>query len=184
MAILSMAQIEAYARGAGFAGNDFVIAGAIAEAESSGRTDVVNFVPCVGLWQINIRAHPQYTMQAMKDPAQNASAAYAIFRSEGWQAWSTYTSGAYKRYLGKAAASASATDHIDLGKIPGVGPAIAVVSNLGKINTALDSIMDPTTWRRIAFMLVGVIMIMIGVVKMSATQKTIKAAIKVAEVVK
>lgn len=49
---LSMTQIAAYAKGAGFSGNNLIIATAVAMAESSGSTTVVNRLGCVGLWQV------------------------------------------------------------------------------------------------------------------------------------
>lgn len=49
-----------------------------------------------GLWQVNLRAHPNYSAPGIFDAAANAAAAVAI--SNGGQdfgAWTTYTSGAY-----------------------------------------------------------------------------------------
>lgn len=57
-----------------------------------------------GLWQINRLAHPQYPAERLTDPAYNAAIAYKL--SDGgdrWTDWSTYTSGAYKAHLGRAA---------------------------------------------------------------------------------
>lgn len=33
------------------------------------------------------------------DPTANIKAAYAIYRGGGWSAWSSYSSGAYARFL-------------------------------------------------------------------------------------
>lgn len=178
MSILTMAQMETYARGAGFAGNDVIIAGAVGMAESGGRTDAINFIPCVGIWQINIRAHPQYTIKEMEDPAQNAQAAYGVFKSEGWaRGWTTYSSGKYKRYL-TAATKAYGTS--TTAAIPG-GPVnpIKVGENLGTIIKAVNVVQDPTTWKRAAFIMIGVVMIMIGLVGMTATKKNIQLAANV-----
>ena len=49
---LSMTQIAGYAKQAGFSGNALVTAVAVAMAESSGNTSVVNSLGCTGLWQI------------------------------------------------------------------------------------------------------------------------------------
>lgn len=94
------------------------VAAAIAEAESGGDSTKINntayqdlagyhhAVPgaqpeySVGLWQINLLAHPSYTKAEMLDPLQNAKAAVAI--SDGganFDPWSTYTSGAYRQYV-------------------------------------------------------------------------------------
>lgn len=176
MPVLSMAQMEAYARGAGFAGNDVIIAGAVGMAESSGRTDAINFVPCVGIWQINVRAHPEYTIDQMKDPGNNARAAYAVFKSQGWRAWSTYTSGAYKRYLASATKASGSSATAGIGDLGGAPNPVAVGTNLGTIIKAVNVIQDPTTWKRAAFVIIGAIMIMMGLVGMSATPKNIKIA--------
>lgn len=93
-------------------------AAAIAQAESGGNPDAIantaypskpGYRPpppgalreySVGLWQINLLAHPQYTEAQMLDPAQNAKAAVAISGAGiSFSAWSTYTSGAYLPYL-------------------------------------------------------------------------------------
>lgn len=53
----------------------------------------------VGLWQINVMAHPQYPVVSLFDPVNNAGAAVAILGHGTPGAWTTYTSGAYKHYL-------------------------------------------------------------------------------------
>ena len=54
----------------------------------------------IGLWQINLRAHPQYRATNLYNIDANAQAAAEV--SNGWTnatPWSTFTSGAYKQYL-------------------------------------------------------------------------------------
>jgi hypothetical protein len=76
-------------------------------------------VPCCagatsfGLWQIHT-VHAAYLRQVtgsndpcvwrawLSDPVHNAQAAYAVYRSQGFAAWTTYTSGAYRAYLAAA----------------------------------------------------------------------------------
>jgi len=42
----------------------------------------------VGLFQINTLAHPNYSVEAMKDPTLNVDAAFAISQGgTSWQAW-------------------------------------------------------------------------------------------------
>lgn len=54
----------------------------------------------VGLWQINLLAHPSYTEAEMLDPAQNAVAAVAISSGgASFDAWTTFTKGLYQQYL-------------------------------------------------------------------------------------
>lgn len=53
-----------------------------------------------GLWQINRRAHRQYSAAQLYTAAGNASAAVAIAKGGlSFQAWSTYKNGAYKQFL-------------------------------------------------------------------------------------
>lgn len=81
---------------------------AIAMAESGGQVGAVGGPNSdgtydYGLWQIN-SSHSQYHKTLLLTvPQYNAKAAVAIERSQGLKAWTTYTSGAYKKYLGGAA---------------------------------------------------------------------------------
>lgn len=87
------------------------IAAAIAMAESHGVIGAThkNSDGSIdnGLWQINNKAHPQFTQeQLLSNPDYNAQAAVAVYKSSGWGAWTTFQSGAYKQYL-KTASSTS-----------------------------------------------------------------------------
>jgi len=94
------AQLEYIWSAAGGSGQTAPIAAAIAMAESGGNSGATN---CDsngtidrGLWQINSVHGSQSTYDVMG----NARAAVAISNSGGnWQPWTTYTSGAYQRYL-------------------------------------------------------------------------------------
>lgn len=101
-----------YAVGAGCSPDGARVAAAIAQAESSGNPYAHNPVPpddSYGLWQINMlgRLGPERRAQfgissnaALYDPAVNARAMYAISGGcNNWRPWSTFTSGAYRRYL-------------------------------------------------------------------------------------
>lgn len=108
---LSPAQIAVYAQQAGFTGQDLISAVAIAIAESSGNPKAngdTNLTPggSVGLWQINLAAHPEFAGLDLTDPQTNANAAYSVYMAAGYSfyPWSTYKSGAYARYVGDAAA--------------------------------------------------------------------------------
>jgi hypothetical protein len=94
MATLTYDQITQVARAGGLPGDPEVWA-AIAMAESSGRTDVVNSIGCVGLWQINqpahVGSHPTWTVAWLQNPLNNAKAAAVIFRQQGFAAWEAFT---------------------------------------------------------------------------------------------
>lgn len=123
MAVLSQAQIAQVARAGGLPGDPDVWA-AVAMAESSGRTDVVNSIGCVGLWQINqpvhIKSHPTWTVKWLQNPVNNAKAAAVIYRSQGWNAWEAYTGpdgtgsdGPWRQYYKKGSGGSSADQIFD-----------------------------------------------------------------------
>lgn len=92
----------------GQAGGDPVIEplmGAIAMAESGGTPNVYNGTCCYGLWQIN--AVHGYPVADMINPNKNAAEAVALYNAQGLSAWQTYTTGAYKAYLPKGAATSA-----------------------------------------------------------------------------
>ena len=100
---LSGPQIAAHARAVGLPEAAVPTAVAVALAESSGRTDAVLSTSrehSVGLWQINTKAHPQYSASALRDPAYNARAMAAISAGgTNWKPWATYTNGKYRQFL-------------------------------------------------------------------------------------
>ena len=114
MALLSALEIETTWRQNGGRPDAADIAAAVALAESGGDTTTINntafpnrpgyHVPAlgnlpeysVGLWQINLLAHPQYTEADLLTPDGNAAAAIAI-SADGtlWGAWSTFNTPKY-----------------------------------------------------------------------------------------
>lgn len=122
MANLSQAQIAMYARAAGMPNPD--VMAAIAMAESGGNPRAHNPIPpdnSYGLWQINMLGamgparRKEYGITSnsqLFDPVINAKAAAKILRSQGLSAWSTYTNGTYKKYLGKSS-TGDATQVLD-----------------------------------------------------------------------
>jgi len=111
--------IAQYARNAGFSGPDLVVAVAIAYAESSGNPNAYNpetaagtpeGLGSYGLWQIYLKAHPEFTGWNLKDPQVNAQAAYSVYEAAGYsfRPWSTFTSDSFTAYLDKATQEVSA----------------------------------------------------------------------------
>lgn len=110
---LSFTEIAAIARQAGFTAAQAQTMAAIAMAESGGsywetgdnfQVEGATRNPAArydrGLFQIN-SIHTQFDpAKLVSDPLYNAKAAYAIFKSQGLDAWTTYKTGAYKQYLG------------------------------------------------------------------------------------
>jgi hypothetical protein len=109
---LSAAQIAGYAYRAGFRGRALTVATAVALAESGGRPQAHNAVPpdnSYGLWQINMlgalgperrQAFHLSGNNQLFDPMVNARAAFAVSgHGRSFGPWTTYTSGAYRRFL-------------------------------------------------------------------------------------
>ncbi|HEX7304753.1 type VII secretion target [Lentzea sp.] len=112
MSKLSPEQIAQHARAAGFEGQGLTIAIAVALAESSGDPRAHNATPpddSYGLWQINMlgamgpERRRQFGLDSNRDlfdPRVNAKAANALSKDgRSWTPWSTYTNGAYRKYL-------------------------------------------------------------------------------------
>jgi len=109
---LPASQIASLASSAGFAGNDLVTAVAVALAESRGgdpqayNPELQAGAPAghgsYGLWQVFLAAHPEFASWNLFDPVQNAEAAFTVWQSHGWRAWTTYRTGEYRKYLGVA----------------------------------------------------------------------------------
>lgn len=109
MTTLTLQQTAAYARAAGFTGDALVDIVATATPESSLRTDVVNSIGAVGLWQINqpvhVKDHPGWTVAWLKDPSNNAAAAKTVYDEQGIGAWQAWTDGSAAPYLDAARAA-------------------------------------------------------------------------------
>lgn len=197
MAVLSYKQMYAYNVAAGFTGSDAITMTAIDQAESSGNTTAINYIPCVGIAQINVKTHPQYTVSEMFDPAANAQAAHKIWQTQGFSAWTTYTSGTYKRYLAGATAAASggATASAPGGLLNPINGGHALGTGIHALGTGINAyqaidtlagqVDNPMFWARVLFILAGIVMVGMGILSMSKTAITsgVKTATKIAEVI-
>jgi hypothetical protein len=95
-------------RRAGFKGGGLRTALAVGGAESVDYTQFVgDHGSSFGPWQVHIPAHPEFNGPRMiHDWTYGAKAAYKI--SDGgrnWGPWTTFNTGAFRRFLGKAAAT-------------------------------------------------------------------------------
>ena len=114
---LSAQEIGVYAVNAGFEGDGLITAVAIALAESGGETGAYNpelqaGTPVgqgsYGLWQIYLKAHPEFSSWDLYDPQSNANAAFKVSRNGStFEPWSTYNSDAYLKYMDRATAEVS-----------------------------------------------------------------------------
>lgn len=144
---LTAEQVAQYAYVAGFRGEALQIAVAVSGAETDGSfdTDALGDVgietdvwgPSVGLWQVRSLKAEKGTGSdrdetANHDAAHNATAAYHISggattgkcsgKHSGWGHWTTFCSGAYKKYLDVAKVAADVTTrNPPSGPLPALG---------------------------------------------------------------
>ena len=92
MAYLSPTQLAAVAEAGGFQGNEKRIAIAVAYAESRANPaahHVTSREDSRGLWQINVKAWPQYRDRNLYDPVTNARTTHEISTAgRKWNYWS------------------------------------------------------------------------------------------------
>lgn len=161
MTVLSATQIANLAKSAGWKGQDLITAVAVALGESGGRTDAkgdttltnATWGPSIGLWQIrslNAERGKGTTRDEMLnyDPAANAKHAYSLYKASGFQPWSVYNTGAYKKHIGTAttAAGGATGDTSDLADrdFPNITPGGVIGSAFGDspMGSAMKNLLD------------------------------------------
>lgn len=156
------------------------IMAAIALTESSGNPNAHNASGASGLWQIM----PSHTSDSgwtfgsnFYDPATNARMAEFVYKHQGYTAWTTFTSGAYKAHLGGS--STVAEDAINIpNPLSGLSGAASDITGL--LN-AFKFVLDVGFWKRVGYGAIGVFLILIGVIillqKPIETGATLAAAV-------
>jgi hypothetical protein len=146
---LSASQIAQYAANAGFSGSALNTAVAVALAESSGNPNVIgdtNLTPggSVGLWQINLAAHPEYDASSLMDPQANADAAFDIYQQAGgsFTPWTTFNTGAYTAALPSTPTSINIGDDLNvetssLADSLGIDPNVLLIGGLALVVVGL-----------------------------------------------
>ncbi|HUY75983.1 MAG TPA: hypothetical protein VMV29_04390, partial [Ktedonobacterales bacterium] len=111
MAILTLDQARAFAQAAGFSGPSLSIVLAIAQAESGLNTQATNgpgdnTPPSIdrGVLQLNSFWHAEVPDACAFDPACAFTAAWTISGGGAHWPWSTYSNGAYLKYMPPAGA--------------------------------------------------------------------------------
>ena len=173
MTIYTYSQLEQLWDSAGGPQNLAPTEAAIAEAESSGNSLAYNASGASGLWQILGAVDPS-DQSELFNPQVNAKEAVLKYNSQGLDAWTTYTSGAYKQFLNGGSVPAGANIN---GATTSASPQAATTDSFNPL--------DPTTWipsiisgvvgsldltdilERGALILFGAVLIIIGVVRMT-----------------
>lgn len=181
MTILSDSQLAGLAQGAGFTGSQIPIMVAIALAESGGDTNAVhtnsNGTTDEGPWQINSVHH--FTGNLF-DPQVNAAAARTVFNSQGFQAWSTYNSGAYTRYLGRGQTAAGNPQN-DPGGSGGSGN-VSEVPGSATLAASVGTVTSGSTWLRIGEFALGSALLVFAILRVTGGDKIIIKAAETAAV--
>jgi len=187
MATLSREQIATYAKSAGFPDDLVPTMVAIALAESGGRTEAHaddSDDNSYGLWQINMigslgpgrrKQFGLKTDSELLNPTVNARAAYAIYKSQGLKAWTTYTSGKYKKHLnasdvGTGTAEAATQPSSGTGLTGGLN---ALGANLMKAGSNIGGIIVA-----VVLVVLGVVILMRNVVPVGKVAKLAGKVVK------
>jgi hypothetical protein len=179
--ILSTQEVANAASSAGMSGEHLKIMVAIARAESSNNPRAINYVPCYGLWQINMSGSMGATRRKqfgissndqLFDPKINARAAEMIYKQQGYRAWSVYNSGSYKKFLG-ASFSASQSPSSGTPTDPQTGTAVPTNSTADQLSFDFFGIRKTIreftdTTRQIAIMtlivIIALVLLILGIV--------------------
>lgn len=167
---LSYAQLQQLALNAGFTKSQAPLMASIAMAESGGCPTSTNpydnngTQTSWGLWQISYGNHT--APRNWNDPQTNANLAYQKYKSQGYNAWGTYTSGKYMQYEQPGVTPATAG--------PGSGtPTNAALSSLpfgigGAITALQESLINAL--EEIGIFFLALIIIILGVIILNADE--------------
>jgi hypothetical protein len=138
------------------------IGAAIIMAESGGRTCAhhINSDGSAdeGAWQINMRAHPDVTVECAHNPTCASDAALQIYEAAGksWRPWSTFNNGAYKSHLKDVSIQDANVQEQGFAKVDPLAGAMHFLEGLGVI-------FERDFWRRVGLIALGIIMFGFGV---------------------
>lgn len=214
---MTIDEIARIAYDAGWRGIDLVRAVAVSWAEN-GKGDPGAVSPVnrdgsrdYGLWQINSGkfAGLGLTEATAKDARANAAAAYRLQTTSksGWGNWTTYTSGAYQKYIGLAGLAVGRLPEVggtkNLPPLAGTGPGIvqgigdaagqakeavsapfnAAKDMLDAFNKSAMYLGQPHLWQRVGLTVAGGLVVIAGMVLVvMSTSQGRQAAATVAKV--
>jgi len=119
-----------------------------------------------GLWQINsIHGFP---VSQLKEPLGNAQAAKKVWDQAGgsWKPWSTFMSGAYLAFMPRGQAAAKDNGGATTLPAPGAGP-----NPVDGIVNFFKFISDSHNWIRVAYFVAGLVLLIIGLFKLTGDNK-------------
>lgn len=186
---MNQSQLYSYAKGAGLSDDRAKVAAAIAMAESGGNPSaMVNDSDDLsyGLWQINMKGTMGPSRRALYglsknedllDPSTNARVMSEIsHQGQSFAAWTTYTGGKYKQFLGATVTPVSLPNPASVatglgaflqGAIPGVNTSLDVLDTVTKVGGAVTNtarwVSNPKNWLRVAYVIGGGVLIYAGI---------------------
>jgi hypothetical protein len=181
-------QIAGAAKAAGFTGLNLVIAVAVALGESSGNPMIIahesNGSNSYGLWQINSVHSDLLHSHDWRIPQDNARMAFAIFTSAGnkWTDWGAFNN---QRYLMFQERARKAVPDATLQDLQSLVPDTTLVNvpGISSAQAAIDLfkfIGDPHNWYRVGLILLGSILLIIALIQMIGSTKTVTGTAKLA----
>lgn len=175
---------------AGFPADAQITAIAVALAESGGNSDATNTnadgSTDYGLFQINSVHADLLRGKDWKNPVTNAMMALAVSSNgTNWHPWVAYDSGAWTVYIARARAAAHAKPglkaHEGSGNGPIGGAVGGVVNGWEAIGNFFSILLDGRTWVRIAYVVVGFVVILVALSLLTEVDNKIaKAGIELA----
>lgn len=146
---------------------------AVALAESGGDPAVVSSTGDVGIWQINLAAHPQYPADKLKDPLYNAGAMVAISANgTNWKPWFAYTTGRHLTKWGEAGVGVrraravrqyvSGPEGADVDAVNKAGNLINTLNPLNVLNDFLSMLNSSEFWNRVVKVIAGLALLIAG----------------------
>lgn len=184
---LTPGQIANWAQQAGFSGPDLTTAIAVALAESGGNTDAVNHnsngSTDYGVWQINSVHADLFNKYPQWWSVENADMAYEIYKAAGnkFTPWTTYTSGAYQKFMTQAAQAAGNPSPAAGGgpdQTTTVNPISQLADGVGGLISWLST---PSNWIRILEVIGGATLVLIGLHSIIADTSVYQAGKQVVE---
>lgn len=183
MGTVSASAIYTALRNAGFGPSEALTMTAISYAESGWNTDAVYVTPneySVGAFQINLKAHPNVTEQCARDLQCSANAAYQIYLTQGFHAWSTYNTPrfwqglalAQQQLAGVVSSSTSTTPAIPKGIDADTGPVAKTTSVASDIFGSVASIIVFD----MPMFILGLALILIGALGIAMKSSTVRFA--------
>lgn len=155
MSVLSPTQIAACLSAAGFPASEIPTGVAIALAESGGKTGETHVnsdgTTDYGLMQINSIHSSLLASGDWRDPNANARMAYVLWKDNGgsWRPWSTFNSGRYRLYTGRASGATVTAQSAAFGT-PSLG-----------LSSVFD-IFSPHFWLRVGMFLLGGMLLLLA----------------------